>query len=184
MSDHLTQAMCRDMIRHIYTLQGMAFIESELAYFKAFEAHRFGAPAAPAPAPVAVAPPAPPALILHLKEPAPVPLARPSPAPLCTVKKEHPAPAPAPAPAADSDSDSDSDAEESAAGGAGATAPTEKKIQLPVASTAVEKTRYKRSELPDEERCIEPTARGTRCTLGRESADSSYCSRHGKKHSS
>jgi hypothetical protein len=176
--------MCKDMIRHIYTLQGTAFIESELAYYKAFEARRFGAPAVPAPA--AVAPPAPPALVLHLKEPAPVPLARPSPAPVCTVKKEHPAPAPAPTADADSDSDAEEEAADApAAGGAGAVAPAEKKtIQLPTASTAVEKTRYKRSELPDEERCIEPTARGTRCTLGRESADSSYCSRHGKKHSS
>ena len=185
MTDPLTIAMCKDMLRHIYALQGTAFIESELAYYKAFEARRFPAaaapvpapvPAPPAPAPVVVAPPAPPALILHLKEPAPVPLARPSPAPLCTVKKEGLAVAEAnteaPAPL------------QPAAAGAGATAPAENKvIDLPTASDAVEKTRYKRTELPDEERCIEPTARGSRCTLGRLEG-SSYCSRHGKKHSS
>jgi hypothetical protein len=180
MSDPMTITMCKDLLRWVYTLQGTAFIESELAHYKAFEARRFGAPAVPAPvpapAPVAVAPPAPPALVLHLKEPAPVPLARPSPAPLCTVKKEG---------LADTEANTEAPiADLPAAAGAGAIPPVENKvIEMPVASTAVEKTRYKRAELSDEERCIEPTARGSRCTLGRE-AGSTYCSRHGKKHSS
>jgi len=188
MTDPLTIAMCKDMLRHIYALQGTAFIESELAYYKAFEARRFPAAAAPAPAPPAPAPappapaPAPPApapapaVVLHTVAPPPLPI-RPLPAALCTVKKEETeviveAPAPPAAPAV---------VVAEAAGGAGAApAPAENKV---IVAPAAEKTRYKRTELPDEERCIDVTARGTRCTLGRHE-ESEYCKRHLTRHSS
>jgi hypothetical protein len=167
MTDPLTVALCKDLLRHVYTLQGTAFIESELAYYKAFEARRF--PAAVA-APVAT--PAP-AIVLHTVAPPPLPI---RPNPVCTVKKEEvevvEAPVPTVVPAV---------VVAEAAGGAGAApAPAENKV---IVAPAAEKTRYKRSELPDEERCIDVTARGTRCTLGRHE-ESEYCQRHLKKRSS
>ena len=194
MTDPLTIALCRDLIRHVYTLQGMDFIESELAYYKAFEARRFPAPvpapaAAPAPAPASVpvpvpvpappapvpAPPAPvppPAVILHAVAPPPLPI---RPNPLCTVKKEETevvvvASVPAVVVA---------EAAAGAGAGAGAGAVAENKVIV----APTEKTRYKRTELPDEQRCVDVTARGTRCTLGRHE-ESDYCVRHMKKHSS
>ena len=196
MTDPLTIALCRDLIRHVYTLQGMEFIESELAYYKAFEARRFPAPvpappapvpapaAAPAPvpapaaAPVPAAAPAPvpvpvppPAVILHTITPPPLPI---RPNPLCTVKKEETevvVVASVPAVVV---------AEAAAGAGAGAGAVAENKV---IVAPVVEKTRYKRTELPDEQRCVDVTARGTRCTLGRHE-ESDYCIRHMKKHSS
>jgi hypothetical protein len=195
MTDPLTIALCRDLIRHVYTLQGMDFIESELAYYKAFEARRFPAPApapvpappapvpappAPVPAPPAPvpAPPAPvpapvppPAVILHTITPPPLPI---RPNPLCTVKKEETevvVVASVPAVVV---------AEAAAGAGAGAGAVAENKV---IVAPVVEKTRYKRTELPDEQRCVDVTARGTRCTLGRHE-ESDYCVRHMKKHSS
>ena len=176
MTDPLTIAMCKDMLRHIYALQGTAFIESELAYYKAFEARRFpAAAAAPVPAPPAPTPAPPPAVILHAVTPPPLPI-RPAPTALCTVKKEEAevvAVASVPAVVV---------AEAAAGAGAGAgAAPVVAENKVIVAPT--EKTRYKRTELPDEERCIDVTARGTRCTLGRHE-ESDYCQRHLKKHSS
>ena len=203
MTDPLTIALCRDLIRHVYTLQGMDFIESELAYYKAFEARRFPAPvpapaAAPAPVPAPAAAPAPvpapavpvhapvpapptsvpvpapvppPAVILHAVAPPPLPI---RPNPLCTVKKEETevvVVASVPAVVV---------AEAAAGTGAGA-APIVAENKVIVAPA--EKTRYKRTELPDEQRCVDVTARGTRCTLGRHE-ESDYCVRHMKKHSS
>lgn len=192
MTDPLTTAMCRDMIWHIYSLQGTAFIESELAYYKAFEARRFPAaapapaPPAPMPAPLAPvpAPPAPkpahpaptPAVVLHAVAPPPMPASTPIRLnPLCTVKKEETEVV------VEAAVEASAVAEAAAGAGAGAApAPAENKV---IVAPAAEKTRYKRTELPDEERCIDVTARGTRCTLGRHEK-SEYCQRHLKKHSS
>ena len=182
MADPLTLGMCRDMLRHIYMLQGIGFIESELAAYKAFEIRRFAQmPPVPAPVPVVPAPVEPVAPVaVPVPAPAPVvpipaepvaPVAAPAPVPvpvippthpICTILKEGALPV----------------ALVSASAGAGAApAPAENKIIDVPAPLLTEKRRYERSEIPDEHRCTQLTARGSRCTLGREAA-TAFCHRH------